>query len=256
MLRLRGTFLVSALLAALSAAAAPTPAEAEASSSRRGRDPYPAHVALAKRAGLEPCGREDLECRAFTGTLAWKPDERRPLIAPRSLRRLVLLDHLPAGQRERALRCLAFIAWAEARSEGVRGMRAVVAVVLNRANDPAYAVHPCDVIGQAGAFEPMTKAGYRATVQAMKRKALAPFPKPKGAVDAAALQTARLLVWRMAQEPTLDDPTLGATHFVAPKVLKARGQRMPRWTRALERTARIGGHHFYKPRELELARSP
>jgi spore germination cell wall hydrolase CwlJ-like protein len=255
MLRLLGTFLVSALLTALNVAAAPTLAEA-AGKPARGRDPYSQHVALAQKAKLVPCGRDDLECRAFTGTLAAKADDRRPLIGPKSLRRMALLDHLPASQRERAMRCLAFIAWAEARSEGVRGMKAVVAVVLNRANDPRYPEHPCSVIGQPGAFEPMMRGSYRATVQAMKRKALAPFPRPRSTVDAGALQMARLLVWRMAQDDGFRDPTAGATHFVAPRVLKARGQRMPRWTRAYQRTARIGDHHFFRAPELKVARSP
>lgn len=252
----RDTLLVSALLAALNVAAAPTPTEADTYPARKGRDPYPTHVALAEHAKLTPCARDDLECRAFTGTLTWRPDERRPLIAPRTLRRFVLLDHLPAGQRERAMRCLAFIAWAEARSDGVGGMRAVVAVVLNRASDPAYPVHPCSVIAQTGAFEPVAKGRYRATVQALERNALAPFPRPRSTADAAALQMARLLVWRMALKDGYQDPTDGATHFVAPKVLKARGQRMPRWTKVLERTARIGGHHFYRARGLEVARNP
>jgi hypothetical protein len=254
--RVRRTVLVPALLAALIAAALPTRAEAESARSLRGRDPHPAHVLLAKRARLLPCDRDDLECRAFTGTLAWRPDERRPLLAPKSVRRLALLDHLPASQRERAMRCLAFISWAEARSDGIAGMRAVVAVVLNRSRDPAYPTHPCGVIGQSGAFEPMARGSYRATVQALKAKRLAPFPRPRGTVDAAALQMARLLVWRMAFQDDYVDPTLGATHFVAPKVLKARGQRMPRWTRVLQRTARIGGHHFYRAAEIEVARNP
>jgi hypothetical protein len=73
-----------------------------------------------------PCAMDDLDCRAFTGTLDWQPDETQPLLSGKTLRRLTLLRHLPGGQRERALRCLAFIAWAEARSDGIEGMRAVI----------------------------------------------------------------------------------------------------------------------------------
>lgn len=219
-------------------------------------DPHARHQAIAARTKLTPCARSDLDCRAFAGTLAWRPDERRPLLSSKALRRVALVRHIPGGQRERALRCLAFIAWAEARSEGVAGMRAVVAVVLNRSRSPSFPVHPCEVIGAPGAFEPVLRDGYRGTALALKRRQLAPFPRPRSAVDAAALQTARLLVWTMAQAKEIRDPTSGATHFLAPKVLKARGQAIPGWTRRMARTARIGGHDFFRPPDLQLARQP
>lgn len=199
------------------------------------------------------CPKGDLDCRAFTGTLEWRPDERRPLLSSRALRRLLLLRHLPGGQRERALRCLAFVAWAEARSDGVAGMRAVVAVVLNRSRDASFPTHPCEVIGQAGAFEPILRDRYRATALALKRQVLTPFPRPRNAVDAAALTKARLLVWTMAQRRAIEDPTYGATHFLAPKVLRSRGQRIPAWTRKMVRTTVIGGHHFFRAPDLRVA---
>jgi len=213
----------------------------------------PPRQAASKRNDLAACAAADLDCRAFTGTLAWRPDERRPLLSSKALRRLALVRHLPGGERERALRCLAFIAWAEARSDGVEGMRAVVAVVLNRSRSPVFPVHPCEVIGQAGAFEPLIRKDHRATALALKRRALAPFPRPGNPIDAAALRTARLLVWNLARASEIHDPTRGATHFVAPAVLRQRGQAMPGWTGRMVRTARIGAHHFFRPRELALA---
>lgn len=202
---------------------------------------------------LAACTKGDLDCRAFTGTLAYRPDERRPLLSSKGLRRLALLRHVPGGERERALRCLAFIAWAEARSEGVEGMRAVVAVVLNRSRSPVFPVHPCEVIGQPGAFEPMIRKGYRTAALALKQRRLVPFPRPRNPIELASLRTARLLVWNLALTAGMDDPTAGATHFVAPRVLRARGQAMPRWTRQMVRTARIGEHHFFRMPDLKLA---
>jgi spore germination cell wall hydrolase CwlJ-like protein len=148
-----------------------------------------------------------------------------------------------------------YAASAEARSDGIKGMRAVIAVALNRSLSAAYPDHPCAVIGQPGAFEPMIKDGYRQTALALKQRRLAPFPRPSSVVDAAALQMARLLVWTMAQEARHDDPTAGATHFVAPRVVAGRGQRMPRWTRVMERTARIGDHDFFRQHQL-IAQEP
>ena len=234
---------VASLLAALLALTAPDAGAGEGrGSTRRLAD----HAALAGAAGLAPCAADDLDCRAFTGTLAWRPDETRPLLSSGSLRRLALLRHLPGGQRERALRCLAFVAWAEARSDGVEGMRAVIVAVLNRARDPAFRDHPCATVGQPGAFEPVDEPGYRRTAEALRRGRLPPFPRPASVVDRRALEVARLLAFRMAHAAGFRDPTGGATHFLAPRVLARRGQAVPAWARGLERTARVGGHHFYR----------
>jgi hypothetical protein len=212
-------------------------------------------VALTEAANPTPCAMDDLDCRAFTGTLDWRPDETQPLLSGKTLRRLTLLRHLPGGQRERALRCLAFIAWAEARSDGIEGMRAVIIAVLNRARDPAFLNHPCATVGQPGAFEPMTKHEYMHTAEALRQGRLAPFPQPVSVVDLHALETARLLAFRMAHSAAFKDPTSGATHFLAPRVLAQRGQAIPTWTRELERTALIGSHHFYR-RPIQVVQEP
>jgi Cell Wall Hydrolase len=246
--------LLAALASAAATAAIVRPATAGQPWLQRG-NPMAAHREFARRAGLRPCAAADLDCRAFTGTLAWRPDERKPLLSSKALRRLALLRGLNGGQRERALRCLAFVAWAEARGDGVAGMRAVVAAVMNRSRSPAYPAHPCEIIGQAGAFEPVGKDGYRATALALRRRALAPFPRPPNMLDAAALQMARLLVWNLARRAEHPDPTGGATHFLAPEVLRARGQPLPRWARTYERTARVGGHDFFRA-PMQLAQEP
>ncbi len=243
---------IASLLTAILALTAPTAAAGEGqASTRRSTD----HAALAKAGGPAPCAADDLDCRAFTGTLAWRPDETRPLLSSKSLRRLALLRHLPGGQRERALRCLAFIAWAEARSDGIEGMRAVIVAVLNRARDPAFRDHPCATVGQPGAFEPVDEPEYRRTAEALRRGRLPPFPRPASVVDLRALEVARLLAFRMAHMAGFRDPTGGATHFLAPQLLLRRGQAIPAWTRGLERTARIGGHHFYR-RPIRVGQEP
>ena len=205
-----------------------------------------AHRQLAQEAGLRPCVAADLDCRAFTGTLSWRPDERHPLRSARGLKHLVLLDGLGLGERVRALRCLAFVAWAEARSDGVAGMLAVIAVVMNRSRDPAFLRHPCEVVAAGAAFEPMDRRSYRQTAAALRARALPPFPRPNNAVDAAALQLARLLAWNLAGSSGHHDPTLGATHFLAPAVLSERDQPLPTWATVYKRTARIGGHEFFR----------
>ncbi len=237
--------LVGMLIAACGAAAAEQPPQSS-------RDPLAIHRELARRDRLKACAAADLDCRAFTGTLEWRPDERRPLLSSRGLRQLRLLRRMGLGQRERALRCLALVAWAEARSEGVTGMRAVVAVVLNRSRDPAFPSHPCEVVSASHAFEPMVHLSHGQAAASIRGRRLVPFPRPTHPLDVAALQMARLLVWNAAQSASVDDPTFGATHFLAPAVLRARGQAMPHWATVYQPTARIGEHHFYR-RPLLLA---
>ena len=122
-----------------------------------------------------------------------------------------------------------------------------------RSRDPAFPAHPCDVVAASAAFEPLQTSGYRRTVDAVRRGMLPPFPRPDNVVEAAALRSARMLAWRWARGTVPADPTLGATHFLAPAVLRDRDQPLPRWATTFERTVRIGGHEFFK-RPFRLAR--
>lgn len=229
-----------AILVGVSIAAVASPPRGSADDSMSG------HRQPVERATLKPCPTADLDCRAFTGTLTWHPDEHRPLLSSRGLRRLTLLRDLNAATRERALRCLAVIAWWEARSDGVAGMRAVVAVVLNRTRSAAFPDHPCDVVTQNSAFEPLSLRSNQPHTTALRQGRLAPFPRPDNAVDAAALRQAQLLVWNLAQNRELIDPTGGATHFLAPVAMSERGRNLPNWAEVYETTAHIGGHRFYR----------
>ena len=130
--------------------------------------------------------------------------------------------------------------------DGIAGMHGVVAVVLNRTRDPAYFKDPCHLISQKAAFETMGQLEYRAIATRLHQDNLIPFPQPENAVDRTALQTARLLVWNLATRREPADPTDGATHFLAPAVIAARGQQLPMWAGLLEPTVRIGGHQFYR----------
>jgi hypothetical protein len=109
------------------------------------------------------------------------------------------------------------------------------------------------VVAAAAAFEPMQAAAYRRTVEAVRDGSLPPFPRPDNAVEAAALRSARMLAWNLVRNKAQDDPTFGATHFLAPAVLRDRDQPLPGWAMAYERTVRIGGHDFFR-RPLRLAR--
>lgn len=127
---------------------------------------------------------------------------------------------LPDAQVE----CLARAAYHEARGEGRRGMAAVVHVVLNRAEAPAYPDEPCAVVEQG--------RGGRCQFSWFC-DGLPDEPTNPVAYDRA------LDVAEAAASGTLPDPTDGATMFHAKRV-------DPYWTDAAEKTAEVGDHVFYR----------
>ena len=128
--------------------------------------------------------------------------------------------HLPADRH-----CLAEAVYYEAKTQTVQGQVAVAQVVLNRQKSPAFPQGICAVVYQ--------KKGNRCQFSWACNAALRAKPKDP-------------LLWAVAGQVAayslegLPDPTRGATYFHAAYV-------KPHWPH-LQKTARIGGHIFYKPR--------
>ena len=137
----------------------------------------------------------------------------------------------------REARCLSIMAFHEARGEGPLGMKAVIWVALNRANEQN--LRPCRVIAAPGQFAPRSRQQLR---QADRTGAMPrPIRLPAHAVaDAEALAWARGLAWRILLGELTLDPTHGATYFHARYV-------RPDWSRRFSMTAQIGTHLFYRP---------
>ena len=119
-----------------------------------------------------------------------------------------------------ATRCLAEAVYFEARGDGERSQEAVAHVVVNRTENPDFPDTVCEVVEQGCQFsyecdgEPETMAEPAERDQAIE-------------------------VAREVLEGEAPDPTGGATYFHALDVA-------PDWADEFERTARIGGHVYYR----------
>lgn len=118
----------------------------------------------------------------------------------------------------------------EAANEPAAGKAAVTHVILNRLKTGEYGDTAKDVVTAPGQFEPW---------QTRKKELSSYDPKSK------AYQATKAIVDDVAAGK-IEDPTGGATHFLAPDVMKARGAPLPDWTRGGP-VAQIGGHAFYAP---------
>lgn len=127
---------------------------------------------------------------------------------------------------------VARVAWGEARSEGEDGMRAVIAVMRNRAANPRR-------------FEPTLLQ-----VATAERQFSAFNPDDRNYEELLSVDLsdpefrAAYILALKAQFPGFSDPTGGATHYHTSKV-------SPSWSHPgndedLSVIARIGNHVFYK----------
>jgi spore germination cell wall hydrolase CwlJ-like protein len=125
--------------------------------------------------------------------------------------------------RETVAACLVL----EAASQGTYGMRAVMAVIRNRARGLPELYAPTVLREkQFSAFNPIT-SGHESLWRAVQRaKRDRMWPNALAVVDDALADS-----WR--------DPTGGATHYT-------RSAETTKWTRTLAKTVTIGAHSFYR----------
>ncbi|EWY37496.1 hypothetical protein N825_17955 [Skermanella stibiiresistens SB22] len=136
-----------------------------------------------------------------------------------------------AGADAGTIDILARTLWGEARTETLRGIEAVAAVVLNRA-----ALAPGVPLAAICRLFPCWGAEYPdrlklATIQPAGRGA-------PGSTDALLFATC-LRIARRAAAGLLDDPTGGATRYHESSIL-------PDWTAGLSVRAEIGDRLFYR----------
>jgi hypothetical protein len=149
-------------------------------------------------------------------------DDRRPRTPAERLA-------LTGPKRAKAEKCLANAVYFESRSEPVRGQIAVAQVVVNRAFSGFYPNDVCGVVYQ----------------NAHRHLACQFTFACDGIADVVNDQDSWERAKRIAQE-TLDGklwlPEIGkSTHYHASYV-------SPYWVRAMKKHAKIGLHHFYRPR--------
>ena len=132
------------------------------------------------------------------------------------------------------LECLALNIYHEARSEPEVGQLAVAAVTLNRVESESFPDSICQVVKQGG--EDLHRCQFSWWCDGKKDT-----PTNREAWD-----TALRIGWLSLQGKT-SDPTKGALYYHANYVA-------PKWSRKFERTARIGAHLFYRPKDAEPIR--
>ena len=123
------------------------------------------------------------------------------------------------------LMCIALAVYMEARGESLVGQISVAKVIQNRMARESATV--CEVISKKNQFP-----WFDNTIRTGKHKII--FKKPS--FD-NSLTVAELVL----NDPTLEDPTNGATFF------HGRAEK-PSWARRLKLTLVEGGHRFYKER--------
>jgi spore germination cell wall hydrolase CwlJ-like protein len=138
-----------------------------------------------------------------------------------------VVDRIEVKERSEEWSCLAEALYFEARGEGIDGQLAVAEVILNRVDSKQYPDSVCDVVRQ-GADSKGCQFSYMC--DGLKEHI----------ANRRAYERSGKIAWLMlAGKPrTLTDEAL---YFHATSV-------KPSWSRIFERTVRIGGHIFYRPK--------
>lgn len=143
-----------------------------------------------------------------------------------------LVKHDPAE-----LKCLAVTVYGEARGESEKGQIAVAYTIKNRARTKSL----CNVAlapKQYSVFNNNPELRAAAKSQHIE-------PRQKNVIDqrswARAVQVAVAVMHGL-----VPDPTNGATHYLAPAVMRTKNYRFPKWSKQYTLVSIIDGHKFYK----------
>lgn len=134
-------------------------------------------------------------------------------------------------------KCLAVTVYGEARGESYHGQLAVAYTVINRAKKKSI----CNV-----ALAPKQYSVFNDN-PALRAAAMDPHLKPhkSNPIDQKSWNQA-VMVARVAMHNLVADPTNGATHYLAPKLMKTKKFKYPKWSRQYTLVKVIDGHKFYK----------
>ena len=132
--------------------------------------------------------------------------------------------------RDTALDTLARTIYGEARSEGIAGMTAVAAVIVNRANHPRWWGHDISNV----CTTPWQFSCWNANDPNL--------PKLEAVTDADPAFAPALDIAARAVGGLLPDPTNGATSYYDVSML----QHSPYWSQGREPCAKIGRLIFYR----------
>lgn len=225
---LRAVFLHASTALAVSAlAGCGTGQDDGASGERAAVRPLPT---VAEQADAAQRKAETLEEKASSEG-SGEPPARHELIAPSEAQ---AVDPKGGEALDDAITCLARSIYWETKGEDVAGMEAVASVVMNRLGRPDFPDSVCGIVKQgqeSGACQFSWWCDGR----------------PDEVQEAAPYRVAKEVA-RKALNRQLPDRTHGATYFHHKRVT-------PDWAKTYRRTAVIGAHRFYKPRDAKEPRA-
>lgn len=136
-------------------------------------------------------------------------------------------------------KCLSVTIYGEARGESEQGQVAVAYTALNRAVKSSKSV--CNIV-----LSPKQYSIFNNNPE-LRAAAMSPHiePKQKNIIDQKSWDSA-MKVANMVIQRVVKDPTNGATHYLAPMVMKAKNYRYPKWSKQYKLVAVIDGHKFFK----------
>lgn len=135
-------------------------------------------------------------------------------------------------------KCLATMIYGEARGEKKTGQVAVAYSALNRLTSNKTL---CDVVlapKQYSIFNNNPEL-----VAAAKNLHLP--PARKNVIDQRSWEEAQKVA-ELVIKRRITDPTNGSTHYLAPKLMKSKGYRYPKWSKEYTLVVVIDNHKFYK----------
>lgn len=187
----------------------------------------PDTVIDAEIVGLSDIERSGI-AKAGPGRLGALAHPPRPVARPQNPlpESLAELDALPPASGGREWGCLTEALYFEARGESLEGQIAVAEVILNRVDSDAFPNSVCAVVRQGESRRNACQFSYACDG---KKEVFT-----EARARARAGKIARLM---LDGAPRL--LTQGATHYHATSV-------RPRWSKRLERTAKVGAHIFYR----------
>ena len=77
-------------------------------------------------------------------------------------------------------------------------------------------------------------------------------PKQKNIIDKAGWEESMKVAAAVIRKQVID-PTNGSTHYLADKVMIAKGYIYPKWSKEYKMVAIIDNHKFYKPVDKKVA---
>lgn len=172
--------------------------------------------------------RQLILCAALIPVLAHAPQESACLLPPWP----VIAEIDPVEKK-----CLATMIYGEARGEPTQGQIAVAYTAMNRAHSKTV----CDVV-----LAPYQYSVFNGNSK-LKQVAISLDLEPNFRNDQdqhswkLALEIAKKVLNR-----GVPDPTQGATHYLAPRLMASSGYRYPRWSRQYTLVVVIDNHRFYR----------